>query len=263
MQRLLEIGFEHAGRWYLKDGLLELEITRFATQANVLYAFIVDGDIQYIGKTVTPLATRMSGYRRPNARQSTNVRNNKAVRELLAAGADVELFVLPDSGLLHYGRFHLNLAAGLEDSLIKLIAPPWNRGRAEDPKEQLENGDRPAKEPVPEPSASFTFTLGATYYAKGFFNVGVSSSGLLGGEGEKIEIYKGAHDGVLMGYISRKANPGTLAPRIYGSADLRNWFQANFEKGDEVAVDVLSPTSIRLRRPQAEKASVGAPMKRD
>jgi hypothetical protein len=257
MQRLLEIGFEHAGRWYLKDGLLELDITRFATQANVLYAFIVDGDIKYIGKTVTPLVTRMRGYRRPNAKQSTNVRNNKAVRELLAAGADVELFVLPDSGLMHYGRFHLSLAAGLEDSLIKEISPPWNGGRVEDPKEQLEDANRSGEEPVSVPSVSFTFILGATYYAKGFFNVGVSNSGLLGGEGEKIEIYKGDNDGVVIGYISRKANPGSLAPRVYGSVDLRNWFQANFEKGDEVAVDVLSPTSIRLRKTHPAKASSG------
>ena len=250
MQRLLDIGFEHAGRWYIKDGLLELEITRFATQANVLYAFIADGEIKYIGKTVTPLATRMRGYRRPHARQSTNVRNHAAVRDLLASGADIELFVLPDNGLMHYGKFHLNLAAGLEDSLIKVIAPPWNGGHAEDPKEQFEDVDQPVETALPAPSASFAVTLGATYYAKGFFNVGVSSSNLLGGEGEKIEIHMGEHDGVVTGYISRKANPGTLAPRVYGSAELRDWFQANFEKGDEVVADVLSPTSIRLRKPQ-------------
>ena len=255
MQRLLDIGFQHAGRWYIKDGALELEITRFATQANVLYAFIADGEVKYIGKTAAPLAVRMRGYRWPHARQSTNVRNHAAVRELLAAGADVELFVLPDNGLMHYGTFHLNLAAGLEDSLIKVIAPPWNGGRAENTKEEPETSDQPVEASLPAAIASFVVTLGATYYATGFFNVGVSSSPLLGAEGEKIEIYLGARDGTVTGYISRKANPGTLAPRVYGSAPLRDWFQANFKKGDEVAVDVLSPTSIRLRKP--ERAPVG------
>jgi hypothetical protein len=248
MQRLLDIGFQHAGRWFIKDGALELEITRFATQANVLYAFVADGEVRYIGKTATPLAVRMRGYRRPHARQPTNMRNHAAICELLASGADVELFVLPDNGLMHYGKFHLNLAAGLEDSLIKVIAPPWNGGRAEDTKQQFENPDQPVETTLPAPSASFSVTLGNTYYASGFFNVGVSNSNLLGGQGEKIEIYLGGRDRMVTGYISRKANPATLAPRVYGSAALRDWFQANFKKGDDVVVDVLSPTSIQLRK---------------
>ena len=44
----------------------------------------------------------------------------------LQARKHVEIYVLPDNGLMHYGGFHLNLAAGLEDSLIRDLEPPWN-----------------------------------------------------------------------------------------------------------------------------------------
>jgi hypothetical protein len=41
-------------------------------------------------------------------------------------------------GLLAYGGFHVNLAAGLEDSLILDLSPLWNGGRKESPDQSLE-----------------------------------------------------------------------------------------------------------------------------
>jgi 5-methylcytosine-specific restriction protein A len=49
----------------------------------------------------------------------------------LAKGQEVEAYILPDNGLLRYGAFHLNLAAGLEDSLIRELNPAWNGGKKE------------------------------------------------------------------------------------------------------------------------------------
>jgi hypothetical protein len=37
------------------------------------------------------------------------------------------VYAPPDNGLLHYSGFHVNLAAGLEDSLVATIKLPWNR----------------------------------------------------------------------------------------------------------------------------------------
>jgi len=51
--------------------------------------------------------------------------------------------VLADHGLLHYGGFHVNLAAGLEDSLIRDLNPPWNGGKKESRNEKLEPLDLP------------------------------------------------------------------------------------------------------------------------
>jgi hypothetical protein len=69
----------------------------------------------------------MYGYQNPGPTQSTNIHNNARLRERLAAGDMVSILALPDHGLLHYGAFHLSLAAGLEDSIVSTLKPPWNR----------------------------------------------------------------------------------------------------------------------------------------
>ena len=68
----------------------------------------------------------MYGYQNPGPTQYTNVKGNKFISEILLAGGGVEIFALPDNGLLHFGDFHINLSAGLEDSLIAKLQPKWN-----------------------------------------------------------------------------------------------------------------------------------------
>ena len=81
----------------------------------------------YIGKTTQQLRKRLYGYQNPRVTQTTNVRGNKAIAEALVSESLIEVFVLPDNGLLRFGGFHLNLAAGLEDSLINDLRPRWNK----------------------------------------------------------------------------------------------------------------------------------------
>ena len=51
----------------------------------------------------------------------------------------IEIHALPDNGLLYYGGFHVNLAAGLEDNLIKILKPEWNRGGKMHSKKKLDS----------------------------------------------------------------------------------------------------------------------------
>jgi hypothetical protein len=85
------------------------------------------GIVLYVGKTVQPLKKRMYGYQNPGPTQSTNIKGNKNIGDLLAGRKQVEIYALPDNGLLHFGVFHINLAAGLEDSIVKMLFPEWNR----------------------------------------------------------------------------------------------------------------------------------------
>jgi hypothetical protein len=79
------------------------------------------------------LSTRLAGYQRPGKTQFTNIRSNGKILDLLSQQKSVEIYVLVDTGLLSYGGFHVNLAAGLEDSLIEALRPPWNlTGRTKD-----------------------------------------------------------------------------------------------------------------------------------
>ncbi len=133
LDRIKAMGFTRAGRWNLSDSALTFELDALADARNVLYAFVVDNELMYVGKTVQALRKRMVGYKVPSATQSTNIKNNRKIHECLAGGKVVEIFVLPDNGLLKYGGFHVNLAAGLEDSLVRDLMPPWNGGQKETP----------------------------------------------------------------------------------------------------------------------------------
>lgn len=239
MNRLLQIGFVPSGHWHLDGERLRFELIRHATEKNILYAFVCDGQVKYVGKTVQALSARMLGYKNPAPGQSTNVRNNERIREQLKGGAAVEIFALPDSGLHHYGAFHLNLAAGLEDSIIKVLQPPWNGGKPEEPM-KVQGTD-----PVQEVRHTFGLTLQPTYHRTGYFNVGVSEEQWFAADGERIEIFLGTARTPVLGTINRRANANGT-PRVMGGTDLRTWFQESSSPGTALEVDVFSPTSIRL-----------------
>jgi len=239
MNRLLEIGFQVAGCWRLKDGELSLHLRRYGSQRNVLYAFVSDGEVKYVGKTTQKLAGRLYGYSKPGESQATNVRNHRLIRELLHRGAAVEILVLPDNGLLHYGQFHVNLAAGLEDSIIAVLSPEWNGKPTRPPASEL-------AAPTNLPVVEFTFTLHKTYFSKGFFNVPVDYADAFGADGEQVDIFCGNAAVPLIGTINRSANT-TNAPRIMGGAGLRDWFQTEATILQEMKVVVQTPNEIRLR----------------
>lgn len=126
LNKLKEIGFKEAGEWG-KNGLsLELHLKEFSKNKNILYAFICNGEVKYIGKTVQTLYKRLMGYKNPGKTQSTNIKNNSNILKQLENEISVKIFALPDNGLIKYRGFHLNLAAGLESSLIAGLNPEWN-----------------------------------------------------------------------------------------------------------------------------------------
>jgi hypothetical protein len=128
LARIEEIGFRHCGQWASGgDESIKLSLSECAQSANVLYAFVSEGKVLYIGKTTQQLRKRLYGYQNPRSTQATNLRGNAAIHGELSEGRGVDIYALPDNGLLRLGGFHLNLAAGLEDSLINDLRPPWNK----------------------------------------------------------------------------------------------------------------------------------------
>jgi hypothetical protein len=240
MNRLLEIGFQAAGHWHLVDGELSLELLRHGSQRNILYAFVSDGEVKYVGKTVQILAKRLYGYKNPGASQSTNIKNNSRIKELLNTGAAVDILALPDNGLLHYGQFHVNLAAGLEDNIIAVLKPEWNGSP-----QRVVPAEKESFEYQHQIVDSFSIFLHKTYYNSGFFNVPVLHSQSLGADGEQIDIFCGQMPRPITGSINRRCN-ATNAPRIMGGAGLRDWFQNNAKEMDEISVSVISPNEIHL-----------------
>lgn len=127
LARMEAMGFRKVADWQLEAGGLECLLDELATAQNILYAFVSGRSVMYVGKTVRTLRQRMYGYRRPVPTQSTNIKGNRLILAALAAGESVVVYALPDHGLLYYGGFHVNLAAGLEDSLVATLKPAWNK----------------------------------------------------------------------------------------------------------------------------------------
>jgi hypothetical protein len=161
LSRLLAVGFKPVGSWSLANNVLRLALEPSVMhEQDVLYAFAVDGALVYVGKTTQSLLKRMQGYRSPasNAERggSTNIKNNRYIREALQAGSTVEIYVLHALPNQSHGEFRVNLSAGLEDSLIKTLAPPWN-GKTMSAKNSSSQTVLPSSEfRVPIPSMPLT-----------------------------------------------------------------------------------------------------------
>lgn len=281
MDRLLQIGFRPIGRWELQASELRLRLDPLPTHRRALYAFVTGTTVLYVGKTAGTLPTRLAGYLSPHPTQRTNVRNHASLREVLSAGQPIEILGWIDPGLQRIGAFDLNMAAGLEDSIIAVLAPPWNGSRAPSlasasvsqqavlpavavaaspeasPSTEPHVPSRvcqqlgAAQQMVPKVSlvasqVSFRVRLGKTYYNEGFFNVPVAFSQHFAGHGVQLKLYCGSERALLMGVLDRKANQSSNTPRIYGKAELARWIQRRLSLGDFLEVTVVGPDEVLL-----------------
>jgi len=125
IQQLIDINFKYLGNWFFHDDELDNTIQN-TDITNFLYAFVIDDNIQYIGKSTQSIKKRFAGYKKPGKSQTTNIKNNKNIKDTLKNNQEIKIYIFNDNSPLRYGKFNINLAAGLEDSLINSIKPPWN-----------------------------------------------------------------------------------------------------------------------------------------
>jgi hypothetical protein len=239
MIRLLNIGFVIAGKWNLNNNNLNVELTGHQKCKNVLYSFVSDGVVKYIGKSTLELTKRMYGYQNPGPSQSTNIRISFKIKELLSSNNYVDILVLPENSFLKYGDFKINLAAGLEDTLIYEINPEWNFT-------DKSVMNRIKKDLMVIKVISFEIILGIAYYNQGFFNVSMAYNEIFGYDKSLIEIQLGENpENKIQGYVNRTANSNGT-PRIMGGKVLTEWIKKHYRQGDLLRIDILSNDSIKL-----------------
>lgn len=258
-----ELGFVRVGAWRLAPGggsldWDEIEGQQAALDAqNALYAFCEGAIVRYIGKTTRSIRRRFQGYRTPGATQATNRRCNERIRAVLKRDGTVDILVLPDLHQLQWSFLKVNLAAGLEDALIGHFDPEWNSSKGG--KRLTETAEREATEDAPStidvavspsarpsPRAWFTIRLGRTYFNLGYINAGVSASKNLGEHNELASIYLGSLETLVTSRIDRAANLNGSVRFIGNNSAIADWFQANFEEGDEVTAEILDRHRILL-----------------
>ncbi|WP_051000158.1 GIY-YIG nuclease family protein [Sinorhizobium fredii] len=131
---LLNLGFVDVGKWqpkgdsiaYALDGADASASEVLLDAPNALYAFVRDDHVVYIGKTARSIRKRYVGYCRPGKTQAPNQRCHRNITAATAEGTEIRIFVFTPITHLRYSDFEINLAAGLEDSLIRGFDPPWN-----------------------------------------------------------------------------------------------------------------------------------------
>ena len=251
MKRLTDIGFLRAGYWFIENDELKYNLTSFNSEKNILYCFVCNNTIKYIGKSVKTVSQRMYGYKNPSISQRTNYRVNKEIKEFLKEGNVIDICILVHNGLLKFGDFRINIAAGLEDTLIAEIKPEWNyigKNRTTNLKirETIMKPKQNNVENIEE--KNFIVTIGQAYYNDGFFNVRVKNSELFGKDKSPIKIQLGNNsDKIIAGYVNRTAN-NNGTPRIMAGFEYTKWIKENFKQGDIFKVEMINSAFIKLTK---------------
>jgi len=126
MNRLLDIGLKRAGEVSLVEEKLAFDLGEYAKLKPVLYAFVEDDVVWYVGKSINSLKDRLSGYRNANKSQPTNKRIQGNLVEAIKAGRSFKVYFLSGHHEHKYGQFKISLPGGLEDDIIFQLKPKWN-----------------------------------------------------------------------------------------------------------------------------------------
>lgn len=124
---LFSLGFEKVGYWNISNDSLDFHLSKHQREKEVLYAFISDQNVLYIGKTVRTLQQRLYGYKNPGPSQRTNIKNHDRIKESIADRSKIDIYVFTPKDDVEYKGIKLTLAAGLEDNLIRKLRPSWNQ----------------------------------------------------------------------------------------------------------------------------------------
>ncbi len=252
MKKLTEIGFKKVGKWSFENNLFQYELNENYTSKNILYSFVIENEIKYIGKSVKTITQRLNGYRRPNISQRTNFRLNNLIIEKLRKGKEVEIYLFEDNAELSYKGKKINLSAGLEDNLIAEHLPEWNTlGKNRKSTNKKTAIKLKTKENVMEKkyNEDIIVTIGEAYYNQGFFNIGSKYSELLPKNNLdpiKIQIEENKNE-IIIGKIYKFSDSGQTRIKDQ-SGEYKRWVQKNFNKKDVFKVEIIEKDFIKLKK---------------
>lgn len=129
---LLSLGMEEAAITEIVDGHLRINGAKGArwrwltARRGALYAFCSEVKVLYLGREPATLSKRLARLVDAEA-GSLDAMMNSSIHKLLRSGKKVRILVLAEPPSLTWGGFAVDLAAGIEASLIAFFQPPWNK----------------------------------------------------------------------------------------------------------------------------------------
>jgi hypothetical protein len=92
-----------------------------------VYAFVVDGEIRYIGSAQRGLHERLGHYQTTQGRY-TAARVRAEVLKVIMGGKKVEVFTyMPNQTTIIKNNLPVDLVAGIETALLRKFKPTWNK----------------------------------------------------------------------------------------------------------------------------------------
>jgi len=128
---LEQIGFVQVGEWRIDRNLksqVRFHLTAFQ-DTRAIYAYLVGGSLKYIGvchTTNTTLGKRLARYQNMTG-GGTNERIAGLIRAALLGGETVAIYGWAPPKKMTYNGLPIDLVNGLENPLIALLRPEWNR----------------------------------------------------------------------------------------------------------------------------------------
>ena len=131
LQQLIDAGFERLDwDWFLSDsrsgGIDILVLEDYRKVWNAVYAFVIDGEIVYIGVTTRGIDRRFTSYRNPGQRNVTDWKVCQGIKRNLEQGKKVETYVWYDKEPSQIGEFIVDRCRSFEQRLLGEAKPPWN-----------------------------------------------------------------------------------------------------------------------------------------
>ncbi|MFN4233874.1 MAG: hypothetical protein ACK4IK_03610 [Bacteroidia bacterium] len=216
---------------------------------NAAYAFVEvnknnEAQIKYIGKTSRSLKARFAGYIYITDKgRSTNNYIHNNIKKALINGSKVEIYALLDSLELNWGKFNINLAAGIEDSLIDILEPIWNGGKSES---YVNETSAEGKSNKDSNDNTVAIKLSDTYLNKGFLNFNTTISKLFGEHNTKLEIIHN-NKVITETKIDRRSRGNEYLVRIYGGKKLVEFYRQNgYTLNSFLKIKVLSKDKIEI-----------------
>jgi len=132
---LLALGLEDAGSWLRDqtDGSLRAVGDKAArwrwlgAKPNTLFAFCSGKKTLHLGRSPATLSKRFA--RLVDAETgSSDAMMNAAILKFLKSGKEVRILVWANPPSISCAGFPIDLAAGIEASLVAFLKPPWNKG---------------------------------------------------------------------------------------------------------------------------------------
>ncbi len=126
-ERLTASGFSLSARWKLQANSRVQLIGEPPKQPGV-YAFAVDGEVCYVGKTQKGIAKRLRPYEISKDKTRLAFRIRALIRKALKSGSEVTVLTIVSLKPIRWRGLPVNLIAGLEAGLIRELQPKtrWN-----------------------------------------------------------------------------------------------------------------------------------------